>query len=109
LRLDYLPRPALIFAKLKQFASFHRDVTLVATCRRQANGGKFRGSVASELEVLQKAAEAGCQLLDIELETAQAIKPNQIAKLRQQAGLIVSFHDYRGTKKLDETWQAMHQ
>src|SRR5436305_10798760 len=59
LRLDYLPRPALAFPKLKEFAGFHRDVTLIATCRRAANGGKFRGSVASQLEVLQKAAAAG--------------------------------------------------
>src|SRR5438045_3013138 len=65
LRLDYLPRPAVLFPKLKQFAEFHRDVTLIATCRRAANGGKFRGSIASQMEVLFKAAAAGCQLIDI--------------------------------------------
>jgi len=109
LRLDYLSHPALLFPKLKQFAGFHRDITIIATCRRVANGGKFRGSVASELDVLHKAAAAGCQLVDIELETAQAQKRPEIEKLRQHAGLIVSFHDYRGTKKLEETWEAMHQ
>jgi len=109
LRLDYLSHPALLFPKLKQFASFHRDITIIATCRRVVNGGKFRGSVASELDVLHKAAAAGCQLVDIELETAQALKRPEIEKLRQHAGLILSFHDYRGTKKLEETWEAMHQ
>lgn len=108
LRLDYLPRPALVLPKLKQFAEFHRDITLVATCRRAVSGGKFRGSVASELDVLLKAAVGGCQLVDVELETARALKGNQLEKLRQQAGVIISFHDFRGTKKLDETWQEMN-
>jgi 3-dehydroquinate dehydratase/shikimate dehydrogenase len=109
LRLDYLPHPAQILPKLKQFAEFHRDILLVATCRRAHNGGKFRGSVASQLEILLKAAAAGCQLVDIELETANSLKDKEIEKLRQHAGLIVSFHDYRTTKKLEETWDEMHR
>jgi 3-dehydroquinate dehydratase / shikimate dehydrogenase len=109
LRLDYLPKPALLFPKLKEFGGFHRDITLVATCRRVAAGGKFRGSVASQFEILLKAAAAGCQLVDIELESASSLKKPDLEKLRQQAGLIVSFHDYRGTKKLEETWEAMHR
>lgn len=109
LRLDYLPHPAQILPKLKQFAEFHRDILLIATCRRAQNGGKFRGSVASQLEILLKAAAAGCQLVDIELETANSLKDKEIEKLRQHAGLIVSFHDYRTTKKLEETWDDMHR
>ena len=108
LRLDYLPHPAQILPKLKQFAGFHRDIVLIATCRRAANGGKFRGTAASQLEILSKAAAAGCQLVDIELETANVLKEREIQKLRQQAGLIISFHDYRATKKLEETWEQMH-
>src|SRR6185312_1254901 len=77
--------------------------------RRAVNGGKFKGSAASQIEVLTKAAEAGCQLVDIEHETAKSLKAQEIEKLRQQAGVIVSFHDFRGTKKLEETWEAMNQ
>ena len=109
LRLDYLAKPALLLAKLKQFSGFHRDITLIATCRRAVNGGKFRGSVASQFDLLLKAAGTGCQLVDIELETANALKAQEIDKLRQQAGVIISFHDYRGTKKLEEMWDAMRQ
>src|SRR6185437_10134041 len=109
LRLDYLPKPAMFFPKLKQFAEFHRDVILIATCRRAVSGGKFRGSVASEIEILSKAAGAGCQLVDIELETAKSLKAHEIDSVRQQAGLIISFHDFRGTKKLDETWESMRE
>ena len=97
LRLDYLPKPALVLPKLKEFAGFHRDIILVATCRRAVNGGKFRGTVASQSDLLLKAAAAGCQLVDIELETAKALKAQEIEKLRQQAGLMISFHDFRGT------------
>jgi 3-dehydroquinate dehydratase/shikimate dehydrogenase len=109
LRLDYLPHPAQILPKLKQFAEFHRDIILIATCRRAQNGGKFRGSVASQLDILLKSAVAGCQLVDIEVETANSLKDKEIEKLRQHAGLIVSFHDYRTTKKLEETWDEMHR
>ncbi|PYY01059.1 MAG: shikimate dehydrogenase [Acidobacteria bacterium] len=109
LRLDYLSKPALLLPKLKEFGGFHRDILLIATCRRAANGGKFRGTVASQLEILLKAAAAGCQLVDIEMESAKALKANDIEKLRQQAGLMISFHDFRGTKKLEETWEQMHE
>jgi len=108
LRLDYLPKPGLILPKLKEFASFHRDIMLVATCRRVANGGKFRGTVASELDLLLKAAAAGCQIVDVELESAKAMKGSELERLRQQAGLMISFHDFRGTRKLEETWEEMH-
>lgn len=109
LRLDYLPRPAQVLPLLREFGGFHRDVILIATCRRVANGGKFRGSVAAQLEVLQKSAAAGCQLVDIELETANSLKIHDIEKLRQHAGVMISFHDFRGTKKLEETWEQMHR
>lgn len=109
LRLDYLPKPALLFVKLKQFAGFHRDITFIATCRRAANGGKFRGSLASQLDILLKAASAGCQIVDLELESAESLKAQDLAKLRSVAGLMISFHDYRGTKKLEETWETMHE
>ena len=109
LRLDYLPRPAMLLPKLKEFAGFHRDILLVGTCRRAVNGGKFRGSAASQLDVLVKAAAAGCQLIDIELESARTLKIQELAKLRQQAGLIISFHDFRSTKKLEESWEEMRK
>ena len=56
-RLDYLPRPALALAKLKQFAEDYPHLMLIATCRRSASGGKFKGSVAAQLELLNKAAD----------------------------------------------------
>src|ERR1035438_9900214 len=108
-RLDYISKPALALPKIKHFLEIHSGITVIATCRRLASGGKFRGSIASQLDILAKAAAGGCQLLDVELQTAQKCKPEQLQKLRTRAALILSFHDFRGTKKLDETLEKMRQ
>jgi 3-dehydroquinate dehydratase/shikimate dehydrogenase len=106
-RLDYLPKPGLAIPKIKAFMESHPGTVAIATCRRTLAGGRFRGSMASELDILAKASAAGCQLLDVELETAIKTKPAQVQKLRGRSALILSFHDFRGTKKLDETLQKM--
>jgi 3-dehydroquinate dehydratase / shikimate dehydrogenase len=106
-RLDYLPKPGLAMVRVKRFIDSHPGTVVIATCRRAASGGKFRGSMASQLDVLNKAAAAGCQLVDVELQTALKSKPEQIQKLRNKAALVLSFHDFRGTKKLDETLEKM--
>jgi 3-dehydroquinate dehydratase / shikimate dehydrogenase len=106
-RLDYLPKPGLAIPKIKAFMELHPGTVAIATCRRTLAGGRFRGSMASELDILAKASGAGCQLLDVELETAIKTKPAQVQKLRGRSALILSFHDFRGTKKLDETLEKM--
>ncbi len=57
-RLDYLPKPGLAFPRIKRFIESHSGTVVIATCRRVASGGKFRGSIASQLDVLGKAAAA---------------------------------------------------
>ncbi len=108
-RLDYLSKPVLGLAKLKTFVEFHPEALIVATCRRASNGGKFRGSIASQVDVLVKAANLGCHLVDVEVETAAKLKPGDFNRLRRSANLILSYHDYRGTKKLEETFARMKQ
>jgi 3-dehydroquinate dehydratase/shikimate dehydrogenase len=108
-RLDYLSKPALALPKIKGFMETHPDTVAIATCRRVASGGKFRGSIASQLDVLGKAAASGCQLLDVELQTATKCKPAQLTKLRSRAALILSFHDFRATKRLEETLEKMRK
>ena len=93
--------------RIKRFLESHPGTVVIATCRRVASGGKFRGSIASQLDILGKAAAAGCQLVDVELQTASKCKPEQLQKLRTRAALILSFHDFRATKKLDETLEKM--
>jgi 3-dehydroquinate dehydratase / shikimate dehydrogenase len=106
-RLDYLSKPGLALPRIKRFLETHPGTVVIATCRRVASGGKFRGSIASQLDILNKAAAAGCQLVDVELQTANKCKPEQLQKLRTRAALVLSFHDFRATKKLDETLEKM--
>ncbi len=106
-RLDYLSRPGLALPKIKRFFELNPHAVVIATCRRTNSGGKFRGSIASQLDVLAKAAGAGCQLVDVELQTATKCKPEQLQKLRSRAALILSFHDFHATKKLEVTLEKM--
>jgi 3-dehydroquinate dehydratase/shikimate dehydrogenase len=106
-RLDYLKQPQSALTKIHRFLETHRYVTAIGTCRRAASGGKFKGSVAAQLEVLGKAQAAGCQIVDVEIESALRAKPEAIARLRSCAGLMVSFHDFRGTRHLEETLGKM--
>jgi 3-dehydroquinate dehydratase / shikimate dehydrogenase len=107
-RLDYLEKPLAALPKLKQFFGEHGDVIAIATCRRAANGGKFKGTVAAEMEVLQKAIAAGFQLIDVEIETAEALKHQELEKLRSKGiALVLSYHDFATTRDLDSAFDRM--
>jgi 3-dehydroquinate dehydratase/shikimate dehydrogenase len=101
-RLDYLEKPLLALPKFKQFFEDNTAATAIATCRRAANGGKFAGNVAAEIELLSKAAENGFHMVDVEVESAEALKKADLARLRETGiGLIISHHDFAATKDLD--------
>jgi 3-dehydroquinate dehydratase / shikimate dehydrogenase len=107
LRLDSLPRPMVALPKVKAFLAVHRDVTVIATCRRKPFGGNFEESLKAELDVLLKAAEAGCQIVDLEVESAEEAMPAQLEQLRvslRAAGtaLLMSFHDFTHTRNLEQ-------
>lgn len=103
LRLDSLLKPANALPYLKQFLAEHRDVTVIATCRRKAHGGEFDGPLSAELEILSKAAQAGCHIIDVEVESAEEAKSAQLSKLRTcGAALLISFHDFTRTKGLEQ-------
>ena len=106
-RLDYLKQPLAALPKIRRFLETHQYITAIGTCRRAANGGRFKGSLASQLAILNKAQAAGCQFVDIELESAQKTKPDVLARLRKSAGVIISFHDFRATRNLDATLDKM--
>jgi 3-dehydroquinate dehydratase/shikimate dehydrogenase len=107
-RLDYLEKPLAALPRLKEFLAEKSVVTAIATCRRDANGGKFKGTIAAELEVLQKATASGFHLLDLELQTAEAIEASELEKLRSGgAALMVSYHDFHTTKDLDGIFERI--
>src|SRR5579863_2869060 len=107
LRLDYLSQPQAAFPKLKNFIALHPEATFIATCRRAANGGKFKGPLAAQVAILRKAAECGFQLADLEIQSAESLKSDDLKDLYDRIGLIVSYHDFRATKKLNEQMDAM--
>jgi 3-dehydroquinate dehydratase / shikimate dehydrogenase len=106
-RFDYLKQPMAALSKVHRFLETNQYVTAIGTCRRADNGGKFKGSLAAQLEVLTKAHAAGCQLVDLELQSALKAKPEAIQRLRSRAALILSFHDFRATGNLEATLQKM--
>jgi 3-dehydroquinate dehydratase / shikimate dehydrogenase len=107
-RLDYLEKPLLALPKLKHFFTDNTAATGIATCRRTANGGKFSGNVAAEIEVLSKAAAAGFHIVDVELESAEAMKKGELQKLRDTGvALIISHHDFTATKDLEGIYKRI--
>ncbi len=109
-RLDYLSKPADGLKRIEQFLYERGEVTAIATCRRSANGGKFKGSVHAEVEILRKAIEAGCDLIDVEVETAEELKPAELERVRTQgAALIISHHDFKATGNLDKVFDRIER
>jgi 3-dehydroquinate dehydratase / shikimate dehydrogenase len=106
-RLDYLKQPLAALTKIRSFLETHHYVTAIGTCRRADNGGKFKGSLAKQLEVLAKANAAGCQIVDLEMQSALKSKPEALARLRSRGRLLISFHDFRATRNLDGTLEKM--
>ena len=106
-RLDYVRQPATVLPRLRRFLEYHPEVLAIGTCRRVAGGGKFRGSPAAEADVLVKAAAAGCQMVDLDLQSALAMKPRELDRVRSAAAVILSFHDFKATRKLEETYRKM--
>ena len=73
------------------------EVKLIGTCRRREAGGEFGGSVEEQVELLREAAEAGCEWLDVEIETWRELGEEERKKLRRVARVMVSYHDFGGS------------
>ena len=107
-RLDYLEKPLASLAKLKQFFAENTAVTGIATCRRAANGGRFAGTLAAEMEVLGRCAASGFHMVDIELESVEKLKKGELQGLRDSGiGVLISHHDFSGMHDLDGTFKRI--
>ena len=107
-RLDYLAKPAAALPQFKQFIAENGAATIVATCRCKENGGRFAGSITAAFDILLKAAEAGFQIVDIELEAIEKLPKATMAKLREAgAAVIISHHDFHATKDLDGVYNRI--
>jgi 3-dehydroquinate dehydratase/shikimate dehydrogenase len=99
LRLDWLSSDAEIVRFLRQvvqLAPGKRPATLIATCRRQEAGGRYRGSIAKQLVHLADAIRAGCAWYDLEIETARECPPELLDVLLGEGRQLASAHFFRG-------------
>lgn len=104
-RLDAVEVPAEALEPLRAFLRRHPELTAIGTCRRLPGGGGFAGGVAEELALLAAAAQAGCRIVDLEIETAEEATPVQMERLRAAvhaagASLLISSHDFSATRHL---------
>jgi 3-dehydroquinate dehydratase/shikimate dehydrogenase len=105
-RLDYLHRPEEGFKAIRQILDEAPDCTLLATCRRHQNHGKFNGSIEEQLSILDRAIAAGAMAVDIEIESAECAQ-SAVAHLRGKAWVVLSFHNYGGTPAVEPILRRM--
>jgi 3-dehydroquinate dehydratase/shikimate dehydrogenase len=105
-RLDCLDDPAHGVEAMRGFLRAHPDATVLATCRRRQNHGRFNGSVEDELRILGAAVAAGARAVDIEIETAEAA-PAKLDAFRGRARLVLSYHNFEGTPALEAVLRRM--
>jgi 3-dehydroquinate dehydratase/shikimate dehydrogenase len=104
-RLDYLPCPEQGVAVIQEFLRLYPDATLLATCRRHQNHGRFNGSIEEQFRILSGAIAAGARAVDVEIESAE----NALARmdLLSEAQVVVSYHNFEGTPSLDPVMRRM--
>ncbi len=113
-RLDALDQPAAAISLVRDFLAEHPEAVVIATCRSQAAGGGFRGSPGEEVALLRDAAGAGCQIVDLSLETVEALthehRIRQIDALRGHgAALLISYHDPKTTRSLEALFHRIER
>ena len=99
-RLDSLDDPNSGIAVIRRTARRFPRLTILATCRRTPNGGGFGGGLDKQAALLEKAIKAGAALVDLEIENAEAA-PQVAQQLGRQAGVVLSYHDFKKTPPLD--------
>jgi 3-dehydroquinate dehydratase / shikimate dehydrogenase len=97
IRLDYLRDFRQRTAFLTWLGRRRLGATLIATCRSRQGGGRFQGSWKSQLEILARAAVAGCRWCDVEIETAKNVSTAHLRAALSPARLLISHHDFQRT------------
>jgi len=106
LRLDYLQNFTQFESQLHQMLMRLHFPQTIATCRLAAAGGMMRGTLADQVTILSAAVRAGCQWVDIEMESVQKGGAALLRQLRP-AKLIVSHHDFHKTPALGATYRRL--
>src|ERR1051326_7870933 len=91
LRLDYLQDLADLENRLHQMLARLHFPPVIATCRRTGAGGQFTGDLEQQTAVLVAAIRAGCQWVDIEVESLSQAGASWFRQF-EAAKIIVSYH-----------------
>lgn len=105
-RLDYLRDPRSGFEVMRKLLEERPDATVLATCRRHQNQGKFNGSIDEQIRILSESIDFGASAVDIEVESAEGSHP-RLEALRSKCFVIVSYHNYDGTPAMDPLVKRM--
>ncbi len=106
LRLDYLQDFTSLESQLHQMLMRMHFPQVIATCRRQEAGGMMAGTVQDQIAILAAAVRAGCQWVDLELESVRKAGPAILREFRT-AKVMVSHHDYRRTPPLSAPYRKL--
>jgi 3-dehydroquinate dehydratase/shikimate dehydrogenase len=106
LRLDYLQDYSQFELQLHQMLMRLHFPQTIATCRMAAAGGMMTGTLADQSAILAAAVRAGCQWVDVEIESVQK---GGVALLRalRPAKIIVSYHDFQKTLPLAPVYRRL--
>lgn len=95
LRLDWLKDDVQIEQFLRRLRHAKPQAILIATCRRRAAGGEYRGSIARQLLHLAEALRAGCAWYDLEIESIRECPPELLDVLVGDGKRLASAHFFR--------------
>ena len=106
LRLDYLQDVGQLELQLHQMLMRLHFPQTIATCRMATAGGMLQGTLTDQAAILSAAVRAGCQWVDVEIESVQK---GGVALLRdlQPAKIIISYHDFQKTPPLAAAYRRM--
>jgi 3-dehydroquinate dehydratase/shikimate dehydrogenase len=105
-RLDYLTAPEQGIAAIRTFLEANPECTIVATCRRHQNHGRFNGSIEEQVRILTAAIDAGARAVDLEIESAESVMA-RLDTIRGRAYLVLSYHSYDGTPSPEAVYRRM--
>src|ERR1044071_1859763 len=70
-RLDFLNYPRKGAEAIPGCVEEFPEGTILATCRRHQNHGRFNGSIEEQFAILDLAVRNGAHAIDVEIETAE--------------------------------------
>ena len=106
-RLDYLEEPEGGLRAISDFVAEYPECRALATCRRQANHGRYAGDVESQLRLLAGALKAGASAVDVEVESAGPGAARALEEIRRLGDLIISYHHFEATPAMEAVYRKL--